>query len=179
MLPTRRPPRSLLDRPQRLGLLPTMWFWNDHERQQLLTPLASAVLIPLALLLWWLKSFLGLGMWLQLVPMFIGPYLMMGLVERHIRRQLVRRAADPTPAEPTPALTPTPMHVVLLPMLAGMGLAMALAFWWGIRGSGFLLVPALGAIAGLAFVPRARPAPALPPAPPSQLPSGARSEPPE
>lgn len=156
-----------------------MWFWNDPERQQLLMPLASAVLVPLAPLLWWLSIVLGLGMWLQMVPMFIGPYLMMGLVERHIRRQLVRRAADPTPAEPTPALTSTPMHAVLLPMIAGMALAMALAYWWGIHGSWFLLAPPLGAIAGLAFVPRAKPAPALPPAPLSQLPSGTRSGPPE
>ncbi len=92
---TRGSPASLLRTPQRLGILPTWWFWNDDERQRLLMPLSLVTMLPMGLLYFFATFRMGnLGFWL-LYPIFMvaPPMLLMGLVERHIRRQLRRRIA--------------------------------------------------------------------------------------
>jgi hypothetical protein len=92
-LPARR---SLLARPQRLGFLPTLWFWNDAARQWLIAPIVLATAIPLTLLVQQLAvRFPALA-----APLFvlvaIYPFALMGLVERHVRRQLrTRPLAEP------------------------------------------------------------------------------------
>lgn len=87
-------PASLLRTPQRLGILPTWWFWNDPERQRLLLPLGLVTAVPLGPLLYFLTIKLGLSSWLPIaVCIFVYPTLLMGLVERHIRSQLSRRVA--------------------------------------------------------------------------------------
>lgn len=84
---------SLVSKPQRLGLLPTWWFWNDWERQRLLLPLILLTSIPLGPLLFLAAVKLQLSFWLLegLLVVFY-PTLLLGLVERHIRRKLAMRA---------------------------------------------------------------------------------------
>ncbi len=87
-------PPSLLRTPQRLGILPTWQFWN-RERQQVLMPLSLVTAIPLGLLYFFVTRHMGsLGFWLStLIYFVVYPTLLLGLVERHIRRQLLRRVA--------------------------------------------------------------------------------------
>lgn len=95
---------SLLDRPQPWGILPTTRFWNDPGPQRLVLPIVAAAALVLAPLLLWLTIRLQLSVWLFVAASLLLPYLVTGLVERHIRRALARRpAADRLPpAEPRP-----------------------------------------------------------------------------
>lgn len=103
-LPARR--RSLRDRPQRLGFLPTMWFWNDHEAQRLLMPLVVVIALPVAAAAQFLTVWLQLWWAWPVLAGLVWPFLLMGLVERHIRRKLARRlpasgrAGELPPGEP-------------------------------------------------------------------------------
>ena len=109
-------PRSLLDRPQRLGVVPTWWFWNDAGRQWLLLPLVLTTAVPLALAV----QLVGLRhpalAWPLLLLVALYPLLLMGLVERHVRRRML--APGPSPAvtgAPPPALARTvPLGVAAL-----------------------------------------------------------------
>lgn len=84
---------ALASTPQRLGILPTLWFWNDWERQRLLLPLTLVTAIPLGPLLVVASIQLHANIWLLQGLMFVVyPILLMGLVERHIRKQLAMRA---------------------------------------------------------------------------------------
>jgi hypothetical protein len=78
--------RSLLAKPQRLGFLPTMWFWNDWETQRLLMPFVL-MSVPLFLLIHVLQRWIGLSAWIPITTGLVVPYLMMGLVERYVRAQ--------------------------------------------------------------------------------------------
>jgi hypothetical protein len=90
----RSSPASLLRTPQRLGILPTWWFWNDDERQRLLLPLSLVTALPLGPILFFMTINMGLSSWLPIaILLVVYPTLLMGLVERHIRRQLRRRIA--------------------------------------------------------------------------------------
>jgi hypothetical protein len=99
---TREPPKpawplSLVDRPQRLGFLPTWSFWKDQDVSYVQIPIWAAAL-PLMVLA---VIFGGSGVAVAMVPgtvMVIG----LGLLERHIRREVVRRQRAVT--EPLPAL---------------------------------------------------------------------------
>lgn len=85
-----RPQAALIRRRQRLGFLPTWSYWNDRDRQRLLTPLVLVTAIPLAPLVVIGAIQLQLSVWLvYLVVFVIYPTLLMGLVERHIRRRCV------------------------------------------------------------------------------------------
>lgn len=97
-LPARR--RNLLDQPQRLGFLPTYWFWNDRERQRLLLPLMTlnALLVNPPLFL--LVVYFELPMWLLLIMITLWPQLLMGLVERRVRAELHRRERDGVARQP-------------------------------------------------------------------------------
>ncbi|MCY1064780.1 hypothetical protein OV090_08405 [Nannocystis sp. RBIL2] len=116
--------RHLLDRPQRLGFLPTTWFWNDAERQRLVLPIVLSVTLP------WMPVFFYLVMrWPSAFALFViantlAPYLGMGLIERHIRRELRRRAlADAEPGElPVQASPAPPPSARSLPVHAGRSL---------------------------------------------------------
>lgn len=90
-----RTQNSLVSRPQRLGILPTWWFWNDWERQRLLLPLTLVTAIPLGPILVVGAIKLQLNVWLLQALLFgVYPILLMGLVERHIRRQLAVRPKE-------------------------------------------------------------------------------------
>jgi hypothetical protein len=78
--------RSLLDRPQSFGFLPTWWFWNDWEAQRLLLPLALFA-VPVSLVINLLQVYWGLGAWVSIVAGILISILMMGLVERYVRAQ--------------------------------------------------------------------------------------------
>jgi hypothetical protein len=83
-------PRSLRDRPQPFGLLPTMWFWNDHARQRLVMPLMAVTGVPLSVVLVYVHA----QPWLLLAFLVLHPLLIMGLVERRVRRALHVRSLD-------------------------------------------------------------------------------------
>lgn len=84
-------PRVYLDKPQRLGILPTLGFWNQPEVWRLIGPVmavfvgvwtvAISALYSGALSLWTL-ALIGGG----------GPLLMIGLIERYVRRRMRQRA---------------------------------------------------------------------------------------
>lgn len=89
-----RPRASLIGRPQRLGILPTWWFWNDRRRQRLLLPLILVTALPLGPLVVVAAIKLHLSIWLiQFLLIFVYPTILMGFVERHIRGELDRRIA--------------------------------------------------------------------------------------
>jgi hypothetical protein len=79
----------LLDRPQRLGVLPTWWFWRDRENARLVrwpvwVAIAAAFALALTFDLGWI--------WAGLLPVFTIT-ITLGLIERHIRRRAVQRRA--------------------------------------------------------------------------------------
>lgn len=90
--------RSLTSRPQRLGFLPTYWFWNDWERQRLVLPLIALVAVPVTPLLFLLFVKLQLSVWALIAVNTVYPYVVMGLVERHVRNKL-RRGQLPAPRD--------------------------------------------------------------------------------
>lgn len=96
-LPARR---HLLDRPQRLGFLPTWWFWSDPEREVLLRPLIAAIALPLTPLLFFMMVQLQWPVWTLIAASTLWPSLVCGLVERHVRAELRRRALAAALAEP-------------------------------------------------------------------------------
>lgn len=101
-----RPQLSLVSKPQRLGLLPTWWFWNDWERQRLLLPLILLTAIPLGPLLFLVTAKLQLSFWLlEGLLVVVYPTLLLGLVERHIRRKLAMRAASEASPDQPPAIS--------------------------------------------------------------------------
>jgi hypothetical protein len=85
------PRRSLLDSRQRLGIVPTWWFWNSWEQQRLLLPLALLIAVPLGLACFALQV-LGVSIWLTTAFCLVSPIVFQGLVERHIRASLARRS---------------------------------------------------------------------------------------
>ena len=81
-LPARR---AFLDRPQRLGFLPTWAFWDDHEQQRLVRPIVAAIALPLTPLLFFLMVKLQWSVWTLIAASMLWPSLVCGLVERHVR----------------------------------------------------------------------------------------------
>jgi hypothetical protein len=77
--------RWLADRPQRLGILPTWWFWNDRRNWRLIMWLV----IPTMLVVAATVDLLGVGtLALALTPALVVT-VSLGLIERTIRRRLV------------------------------------------------------------------------------------------
>lgn len=150
-LPARR---SLLDRPQRLGFLPTLWFWNDRERQRLLLPLIVMIAVPLTPLLFFLMVWLQLPMWTLLLAGTVWPQLVCGLVERRIRGELRRRALAPSPhaLAPAPAEPPRSSEraFILLAGFGALGSTLAVAAAWGV-GSALLTALALACVLARAW----------------------------
>ena len=83
--------RSLLDRPQSCGFLPTWWFWNNWEAQRLLLPFVLFA-VPVSLTINLLQVYLGLGAWVSIVAGLLISILTMGFVERYVRAQARMRA---------------------------------------------------------------------------------------
>lgn len=139
--------RFLLARPQRLGFLPTMWFWNDWGTQRLLVPFAL-MSAPFLLLLNVLQLWLRLSAWIPITVGLVVPYLTMGLVERYVRAQ-VRLPSRETVADVRP--------IIAQGVRAGRALMFSMAAVCGVLAVLVLLrvtLPALGAAAvgGLALV---------------------------
>lgn len=174
-LPARR---ALLDRPQRLGVLPTYWFWNDKERQRLVVPLVALVALPVSPLLFFLTVKLELSILFLLVGSSLYPYWVMGLVERHIRKELRRRrqSGHASALEPSP---PRPRGRSPLGALAAGCLVLSLLAAFNVSDAVILIAVVLGTAAAMmaASLPRTRaiarqldaptpgPAPRLPPGP--------------
>jgi hypothetical protein len=120
------PERSLLDRPQRLGFLPTLWFWDDGVRQRELLPIVLPITLLVVLLTDYLAGrFPGFAvLWSALV--LLHPFVVMGMVERYIRKQLrLRPAADRlASALESPARRPLSQ---LVPLAVGGSAAVLLA----------------------------------------------------
>lgn len=79
--------RSLMDKPQPLGFLPTWWFWRELYREQRFRGLMAVLTLPAwgLTLLWW--TFIGSSL---LAPVILV-YLTEGLVEKAVRREILRR----------------------------------------------------------------------------------------
>lgn len=159
--------RSLLDRPQRLGFLPTWWFWNDYERQRLTMPLIATIAVPLTLLFLFLMAWLQLPVWLFLVFGTVWPHLVLGLVERRVRRELRQRALEGSANLPAPAPSPSRKAVDRVTLsLAGLGAfatVIAVAGTWGLAPALFaaLALATFAALAGGRLAKRERDALAL------------------
>lgn len=133
-----RPRTALTNRNQRLGFLPTLSYWNDRERQRLLTPLVLVVAVPLAPLVVVGATKLQLSIWLVYLVLFVvAPTLIMGLVERHIRKELHRRIASGAVDDIVVAAPPQvsnralPLALLLISVLV-VGWAVANSFWLAI-----------------------------------------------
>src|SRR5690606_659183 len=85
---TEAKPRSLLDRPQPLGILPTYWFWRDPETSKLgrwlMAPLAGATVLVVVLA----SSFHPLVAGLVAASVMV---LATGLLEKYVRHQATKR----------------------------------------------------------------------------------------
>lgn len=97
----RRPPEQAivyLDRPQRLGFLPTLAFWNRRDVARVNAPIFGTFVV-----LWFLVMVGFVGDWVPLwwvrkLLVVLGPYLFLGVLERHIRKWLrARSVATPAP----------------------------------------------------------------------------------
>ncbi len=80
-----------LDRPQRLGILPTYSFWNQPDVWRLAGPFMRVAFIV------WMAALVllpgRLSLWTLALVCIAGPELLLGLFERHIRRRMRQRAA--------------------------------------------------------------------------------------
>ncbi|PCC69016.1 hypothetical protein SAMN02745121_05651 [Nannocystis exedens] len=141
-------PRSLLDRPQRLGVLPTLWFWNDAGRQWLLLPLVLATAVPVAIgVQWVVLRYPALSSPLLLL-IVLYPFLLMGLVERHVRRRLV------APRPPRPAVTrPPPSLARTVPLWVAATCALLLALASSESRSALVIAALAGGSLAVALVP--------------------------
>lgn len=87
---TEAKPRSLLDRPQPLGILPTYWFWRDPETSKLarwlMAPLAGVTVLVIVLA----SNFHPLVAGLVAASVMV---LANGLLERYVRHQATKRRA--------------------------------------------------------------------------------------
>lgn len=131
--------RGLLDRPQRLGFLPTLWFWNDRERYRLAFPLVLVLSLPLVPLTFFLVVRLQLHFLLIVVVNTLAPYVALGFIERHMRGELRRRelagpevGGELEQTSPSDMLTPLSARLYLtLAVLGGVATVLAVGQLWG------------------------------------------------
>lgn len=108
-------PRSLMSRPQRLGILPTLWFWREvgAERPMLGiligVPLGVFTAVVGALLL-------ELAGPIAFIAAPLVPLLGFGIIERGLRRLVLRRrhalaCGEPQEALPSPEVQAHHHHV--------------------------------------------------------------------
>ncbi len=91
-LPARRDPRSLMSRPQRLGVLPTLWFWREVRTERpaigILTGFAMGVFsVAVGALLRWS----GLALPFAFILAMCVPLLALGIIEYGLRRLVIKR----------------------------------------------------------------------------------------
>ena len=79
----------LLDRPQRLGILPSYWFWGRKENYRHIR-WPQAILAGVFIFIWGIipKS---LPLWLSALVPGVAIVLALGLFERYIRRRAIAR----------------------------------------------------------------------------------------
>lgn len=84
------PVRHLTDRPQRLGILPTWWFWRDRENWRLIARPFTIFVISLAIILG--SSELPTMVWM---PIYVAAYFVaLGSVEKYVRVQASKRRLE-------------------------------------------------------------------------------------
>ncbi|MFO7563052.1 MAG: hypothetical protein R6X02_10455 [Enhygromyxa sp.] len=82
-----RPSKSLVDHPQRLGILPTWWFWNDRENWRHVRWFFAGLVVLMSVVL----------VFVQLHPLVAGTIaglsmlLALGTLEKYVRRQVLER----------------------------------------------------------------------------------------
>ncbi|MFO7567535.1 MAG: hypothetical protein R6X02_33130 [Enhygromyxa sp.] len=81
-----KPPQSLLEHPQRLGILPTQWFWKQQNPPAIRWGFALLAGLTVGVTLLLTDSVLVAG----LVPPLVL-VLANGLLEKYIRRQVLKR----------------------------------------------------------------------------------------
>lgn len=81
-----------LDRPQRLGFLPTTAFWQRPDVWRIAGP-PTGVFVFLWLMMLSLFVVKWTPMWASALLAGLGPYLFVAVLERYLRRQLRRREA--------------------------------------------------------------------------------------
>ncbi|HEY8375896.1 MAG TPA: hypothetical protein VIK91_05370, partial [Nannocystis sp.] len=106
-------------------------FWRDRERQHLMMPLIVTTAVPMTALLLLLMAWLELPVWLLLVFGTAWPQLVLGLVERRVRRELGQRALDKVPAGGRP-LQVGDRVTLGLACLGACGACVAVAAAWGL-----------------------------------------------
>lgn len=81
-----------MSRPQRLGVLPTLWFWRDVRTDKpvigMLTGLFTGVF---AIVMGQLLLGAGVTLPLAFVAALVLPTLGLGIIERGLRRMVIRR----------------------------------------------------------------------------------------
>lgn len=89
-------PPGLLAKPQPLGILPTWWFWTDPENWELVARgiMPFYVVVTLVALFVMPHPVLALG-----APL-VALWLSLGVLERYIRRQALRRRELADESEP-------------------------------------------------------------------------------
>lgn len=95
--PSNRPggcggPRHLMSRPQRLGVLPTLWFWRDVRTEHpVIGMLIGGAVGVFAVVVGKLLLVAGLNLPLVFVMALFLPLFGLGTVERGLRHLIVRR----------------------------------------------------------------------------------------
>lgn len=85
-------PRSLMSRPQPLGVLPTLWFWRELRTERpLLSMFVGLWMGVLGASASWALLAAGVSLPVGLLVTLSVPYLALGLVERGVRRAVLRR----------------------------------------------------------------------------------------
>ena len=84
------PVRHLTDRPQRLGILPTWWYWRDRENWRSIAWPFTTFVIALAIVLGY--SELPTMVWM---PIYVAAYFVaLGSVEKYVRVQASKRRLE-------------------------------------------------------------------------------------
>jgi hypothetical protein len=96
-----RPPETEvanLDRPQRLGFLPTTAFWKRRDVWRIAGP-PTGVFVFLWLMMLGLFVTGSTPMWASAMLAGIGPYLFVAVLERYLRVRLRRRRSLELPSQ--------------------------------------------------------------------------------
>lgn len=86
--------KYLLDRPQRMGILPSYWFWNRKENYQHIR-WPQAIMAGLLIFIWGIIP-KELPLWLSALVPGVAIVLALGLFERYIRRRAIARRNAPS-----------------------------------------------------------------------------------
>ncbi|MFO7565505.1 MAG: hypothetical protein R6X02_22880 [Enhygromyxa sp.] len=84
------PPRSLLDHPQRFGILPTKWFWRDNDRENW-RRIRWWFFVPLLITMAAVYSTGNMLLFMTVPPVVM--VLLLGLLEKYIRHRATKRRA--------------------------------------------------------------------------------------